>query len=85
MLRYIESAFDERLADDHPRCDVAEFHCTGPKLRCGRSTPTEMESSRFSDFECFAGPAARLPSVGNGGQCATAAMAQMAVAATKNL
>jgi hypothetical protein len=23
-------------------------------LRCIRSTPTEIESTRFSDFECFA-------------------------------
>ncbi len=33
----------------------------GPKLRCIRSTPTETESTRFSDFECFARTGVKSP------------------------
>src|SRR5260370_16515835 len=40
----------------------------GSKLRCIRSTPTEMQSIRENDFECFAStgvntPGTMLPSV----------------------
>jgi hypothetical protein len=61
MFRSFESALDERFVDDYLSGDIREFtflpslHCfrIGSKLRCIRSTPTEMQSMSENDFECF--------------------------------
>ncbi len=36
------------------RCHASTCFRIGSKLRCIRSTPTEMQSMRENDFECFA-------------------------------
>src|SRR5437868_6138317 len=36
------------------RCQASTCLRIGSKLRCIRSTPTEMQSMRENDFECFA-------------------------------
>jgi len=58
----LQFALHKRLVDDHLRRDVGEFaplpgfHLfpLGPKFRCIRSTPTEMQSISENDFECLA-------------------------------
>ncbi len=35
-------------------CPASTCFCIGSKLRCIRSTPTEMQSMSENDFECFA-------------------------------
>ena len=64
-----ESALDERFIDDHFRGDGRQFtFCQastcfriGSKLRCIRSTPTEMQSMGENDFECFASTGVNTP------------------------
>ena len=48
-------------------CHVSTCFRIGSKFRCMRSTPTEMQSMREKDFECFArtgvnAPGTELPS-----------------------
>jgi len=68
MLGSFEFALHECLIDDHLRGDIGEF--TSPsshrfriesKLRCLRSTPTEMQSIRENDFECLASTGVNTP------------------------
>jgi len=64
-----ESALDECLVDHHLGGDVRQFllcqssTCLriGSKLRCIRSTPTEMQSISENDFECFASTGVNTP------------------------
>jgi|HubBroStandDraft_5_1064220.scaffolds.fasta_scaffold02083_5 hypothetical protein len=62
-------ALDERFVDDHLRCDIREFTFLPRfyllshrlKLRCIRSTPTEMQSMSEKDFECLANTGVSAP------------------------
>jgi hypothetical protein len=55
-------AIDKSLVDDRFGSDVCQFTSVprlnllshGSKFLCIRSTPTEMQSIRENDFECFA-------------------------------
>ena len=59
----LQFTFDECLVNDYlnPVMSVSSLLCRvstclrmGSKLRCIRSTLTEMQSMRENDFECFA-------------------------------
>jgi hypothetical protein len=60
-LGALPSALDQCLVDDHLRSHTGEFTSLpclyllsiGSKLRCFRSTPTEIQSISEYDFECF--------------------------------
>jgi hypothetical protein len=62
VLWSFEFAVNERFVDDYLRRDaVSSLRCHAStrfrivsKLRCIRSTPTEMQSIRENDFECLA-------------------------------
>src|ERR1700678_22329 len=43
------------------RCQVSTCFRIGSKLRCIRSTPTEMQSMSENDFECFASTGVKTP------------------------
>src|SRR3989442_8319806 len=43
------------------RCQASTCFRMGSKLRCIRSTPTEMQSMRENDFECFASTGVKSP------------------------
>src|SRR6266851_6809796 len=42
-------------------CQASTCFRIGSKLRCMRSTPTEMQSIRENDFECFARTGVNTP------------------------
>jgi hypothetical protein len=42
-------------------CHVSTCFRIGPKFRCIRSTPTEMQSMSKNDFECFASTGVNTP------------------------
>jgi len=42
-------------------CQVSTCLRMGSKLRCIRSTPTEMQSMSENDFECFASTGVKTP------------------------
>src|SRR5258708_28421125 len=44
-----------------PRCEAFTCFRIGSKLRCMRSTPTEMQSMSENDFECFASTGVNMP------------------------
>src|SRR6266853_2733933 len=43
------------------RCQASTCFRIGSKLRCIRSTPTEMQSMSENDFECFASTGVNTP------------------------
>ena len=69
MLGRFQFALHKSLVDDDLRRDISEFtplphlyllpHRS--KLRCMRSTPTEMQSMSENDFECFASTGVNTP------------------------
>ena len=69
VLRSFQPSLDKRFADDHLRRDVRQFTfmpgfhllriCS--KVRCMRSTPTEMQSMSENDFYCFASTGVNTP------------------------
>jgi len=66
-----ESSVDKCLVDDDLGSDVRQLtrlpglhllpHRIGSKLRCIRSTPTEMQSISENDFECLASTGVNTP------------------------
>lgn len=69
MLPSFELALDECLVDDYLGRDIGEFALLpvstcfriGSKLRCIRSTLTEMQSISEKNFECFARTGVNTP------------------------
>jgi hypothetical protein len=69
MFGSFQFAFDECFVDDHlavtsvssPLCQASTCFRIGSKFRCIRLTPTEMQSLRENDFECFASTGVNTP------------------------
>ncbi len=71
VLWSFEFALDECLVDDHLGGHVGQFTSLpcqastcfrmGSKFLCIRSTPTEMQSMRENDVECFASTGVKAP------------------------
>lgn len=69
MLRSFEFAFDEGFVNHNLGCHIRQFGplpgfdllAIGSKLRCIRSTPTDMQSIKENAFECFAKTGVNTP------------------------